>query len=78
MQAPKNGFFYVLDRQSGKVISAEPYVPLNWASHVDLETGRPVEIPGARYEESHTVIYPNTWGGHSWHPMSFSPITGLV
>ena len=78
MQAPKNGFFYVLDRETGKVISAEPYVPLNWASHVDLETGRPVEMPGARYEESYAVIFPSSWGGHNWHPMSFSPITGLV
>ena len=78
MQAPKNGFFYVLDRQTGKLISADAYVPLNWASHVDLETGRPVELEGARYEQNYKVIFPSSWGGHNWHPMSYSPHTGLV
>ncbi|MDH5344642.1 MAG: PQQ-dependent dehydrogenase, methanol/ethanol family [Gammaproteobacteria bacterium] len=78
MQAPKNGFFYVLDRRTGKLLSADAYVPLNWASHVDLETGRPVELEGARYEENYKVIFPSSWGGHNWHPMSFSPLTGLV
>ena len=78
MQAPKNGFFYVLDRESGKLISAEKYIPLNWATHVDLETGRPVEVPGARYEANYKVIFPSSWGGHNWHPMSYSPLTGLV
>ena len=78
MQAPKNGFFYVIDRASGDLISAEPYVPLNWATHVDIETGRPVETPGARYELEQKVIFPGAWGGHNWHPMSFSPQTGLV
>ena len=78
MQAPKNGFFYVLDRQTGKLINADAYVPLNWASHVDLETGRPVELEGVRYEQNYKVIFPSSWGGHSWHPMSYSPQTGLV
>ena len=78
MQAPKNGFFYVLDRQTGKLINADAYVPLNWASHVDLETGRPVELEGVRYEQNYKVIFPSSWGGHSWHPMSYSPLTGLV
>ena len=78
MQAPKNGFFYVIDRETGKPISAEPFVPLNWATHVDLETGRPVETPGARYVDEHKVIFPSSWGGHNWHPMSYSPMTGLV
>jgi len=78
MQAPKNGFFYVLDRQTGKLINADAYVPLNWASHVDLETGKPVEVEGARYEQNYQVIFPSSWGGHNWHPMSYSPQTGLV
>lgn len=78
MQAPKNGFYYVLDRRTGKLISADAYVPLNWASHVDLETGRPVETEGARYKENYKVIFPSAWGGHNWHPMSYSPLTGLV
>ena len=49
MQAPKNGFFFVLDRVTGELISAEKYVPITWATHVDSTTGKPVEVPGARY-----------------------------
>jgi PQQ-dependent dehydrogenase (methanol/ethanol family) len=78
MQAPKNGFFYVVDRETGELISAEPYIALNWATHVDVESGRPVEVPGARYEKAKTIVFPGAWGGHNWHPMSFSPQTGLV
>ncbi|MCY3818651.1 MAG: PQQ-dependent dehydrogenase, methanol/ethanol family [Gammaproteobacteria bacterium] len=78
MQAPKNGFFYVLDRTDGAFISAEPYVPVNWASHVDPATGRPVEIPGARYADSVQLIAPSPHGGHNWHPMAYNPDTGYV
>jgi PQQ-dependent dehydrogenase (methanol/ethanol family) len=78
MQAPKNGFFYVLDRGTGELISAEPYVPVTWATHVDLESGRPVEVPGARYVDSPINVTPGPFGGHNWHPMSFNPGTGLV
>ena len=79
MQAPKNGFFYVLDRASGELLSAEKYTKVNWASHVDLETGRPVETENARYSNGEAaLLYPNTQGGHNWHPMSYSPNTGLV
>lgn len=78
MQAPKNGLFYVLDRATGELISAEPFVPVNWASHVDMETGRPVEMPEARYEEAPYVMTPGILGGHNWHPMSYNPETGLV
>lgn len=78
MQAPKNGFFYVLDRATGELISAEPFVPINWASHVDMESGRPVEVPEARYVEASYVMTPGVLGGHNWHPMSYSPEVGLV
>jgi PQQ-dependent dehydrogenase (methanol/ethanol family) len=78
MQAPKNGFFYVIDRQTGKPISAEPYVPQNWAEKIDLATGRPVEIPEARYEKEPYFVYPSGLGAHAWMPMSYSPKTGLV
>ena len=79
MQAPKNGFFYVVDRISGELISAEPYAPINWATHVDLETGRPVETEIARYSDSEpSLIEPGPGGAHNWHPMSYSPDTGLV
>jgi quinohemoprotein ethanol dehydrogenase len=78
MQAPKNGFFYVLDRATGELLAADPYVEVNWASHVDLETGRPVEIAGAAYQDKGTFIRPGPLGGHNWQAMSFSPKTGLV
>lgn len=78
LQAPKNGFFYVIDRATGKLISAEPYAEINWAKRVDLTTGRPVEIPGARYESGKAIVTPGDWGAHSWVPMSFNPRTGLV
>lgn len=80
MQAPKNGFFYVIDRATGKLISAKPYVPVNWASGIDPVTGRPIENPAARYSETGKPFAqtPGPPGGHSWYPMSFSPRTGLV
>ena len=78
MQAPKNGFFYTIDRISGELISAEPYVTVNWASHIDKATGRPVETDNARYEKGPHLSLPAPYGGHNWHPMSFSPATGLV
>ncbi len=80
MQAPKNGFFYVLDRETGELLSAENIMPVNWATHVDMETGRPVEVQGARYDDTGSAmkITPGPAGAHSWHPMSYSPDTGLV
>ena len=78
MQAPKNGFFYVLDRNTGELLSAEPYVYVNWASKVDMKTGRPVETPNARYLTSNEQIYPGPFGGHNWQPMAFNPKTNLV
>tara|TARA_B110000503_G_scaffold45770_1_gene74833 strand:- start:1253 stop:3352 length:2100 start_codon:yes stop_codon:yes gene_type:complete len=79
MTAPKNGFFYVLDRINGALISAKPYVPVSWATEIDLETGRPVEVPGARYQDGGSFrVVPGTYGAHNWLPMSYSPRTGLV
>lgn len=78
MQAPKNGFFYVIDRTNGEFISAENYVPVNWASHVDPETGRPVQTEDGQYGESPKLVFPAPYGGHNWHPMAFNRDTGLV
>ncbi|WP_338001270.1 c-type cytochrome [Pseudomonas brassicae] len=78
MQAPKNGFFYVLDRTDGKLISAEKFGKVTWAEKVDLTTGRPVEAPGVRYEKQPIVMWPSPFGAHNWHSMSFNPGTGLV
>lgn len=78
LHAPKNGFFYVIDRKTGKLISAEPFAETTWASHIEKSTGRPVEIPGARYENSPALISPSALGAHNWHAMSYSPLTGLA
>jgi quinohemoprotein ethanol dehydrogenase len=78
MQAPKNGFFYVLDRQTGEFISAAPFATTTWATHVNVHTGRPVETPNARYLKRPEVTMPGPGGAHNWHPMAFNPQTGLV
>ena len=78
MQAPKNGFFYVIDRETGEFLSADNYVTVTWAESIDPQTGRPVEVPGARYENEAAYIRPAQLGGHNWQPMSFNPDTGLV
>ncbi len=78
MQAPKNGFFYVIDRETGQLLSANNYIDINWATHVNMETGRPVEVEGSRYLDSPYTVFPSYLGGHNWHPMSYSPDTGLV
>jgi len=78
MQAPKNGFFYVLDRKTGELLSAEKYTAVSWASRVDRGSGRPVEVAGQDYKDGLAMVKPTPFGGHNWHPMSFSPKTGLV
>ena len=77
--APKNGFFYVLDRTTGTLISAKPCTYVNWATGVDMKTGRPIETGIARYPgDNPAPVVPGPLGAHSWQPMSFSPQTGLV
>jgi quinohemoprotein ethanol dehydrogenase len=78
MQAPKDGFFYVLDRRTGQLISAQNYVPNTWASRVDLRTGRPLINPQAYVAVKPHLMTPGYGGGHNWNPMSYSPLTGLV
>lgn len=80
MQADRNGFFYVNDRRTGELISAAPFVPVNWASKVDLDTGRPVENPDKRPRVGHKAVdvHPSFLGGKNWEPMSYNPNTGLV
>jgi quinohemoprotein ethanol dehydrogenase len=68
----------VLDRDTGKLISAEKATHVTWAKSIDLNTGRPIEEPNIRYETGDTKIWPGTVGGHNWQAMSFSPDTGLV
>jgi alcohol dehydrogenase (cytochrome c)/quinohemoprotein ethanol dehydrogenase len=80
MQAPKNAFFYVLDRTNGKLLSAQPFSTLNWATGVDLKTGRPQINPDAQYAQTGKPWFamPGPLGAHNWQPMSFSPQTHLV
>ena len=80
MQAPKNGFFYVLDRATGELISAGAFATMNWAKGIDMKTGRPIETAEARYGEIGRpfIAQPGPGGAHSWQPMSYSPRTGLV
>ncbi len=79
MTAPKNGFFYVIDRTTGKLISSEPHAKVNWASKIDLETGRPVENPLARFRDGKSfIMWPSPLGAHSWLPMAYSPQTRLA
>jgi quinohemoprotein ethanol dehydrogenase len=79
LHAPKDGFFYVMDRGTGELLTAKNYVPNElWASHVDLKTGRPVITAEAHITEKPTLLTPGFGGGHNWNPMSFSPLTGLA
>jgi quinohemoprotein ethanol dehydrogenase len=90
MQVPKNGFFYVLDRATGELLSANPLypmapesetppgMPVAWASGVNLETGRPIENPSARFQTSPALLFPGPFGVHNWHPMAFDPKEKLV
>jgi PQQ-dependent dehydrogenase (methanol/ethanol family) len=77
LHAPKSGFFYVVDRTDCGFISAEPFVQVNWATGYD-ENGRPIEDPRARNPGETFEVEPSPYGAHNWHPMSFSPETGLV
>jgi quinohemoprotein ethanol dehydrogenase len=79
MQAGKNGFFYVIDRRNGKLISANGFTTVTWAERIDLASGRPVERPGARFDRGvPQVIFPGYVGAHAVHAMSFNRDTGLV
>jgi quinohemoprotein ethanol dehydrogenase len=79
LHAPKDGIFYVIDRQNGSLISARPFTFINWATGVDPTTGRPIENERARYSETDAPpVVPGPIGAHSWQPMSYSPQTGLI
>jgi len=80
LHAPKNGFFYVLDRATGKLLSAKPFTHVTWATGIDMQTGRPIESPDAQYEGSQkpALVSPGPAGAHSWQSVSYNPETGLV
>lgn len=77
--APKNGFFYVIDRTNGKLISAEKFAKVTWASRIDIASGRPIENPDARFANGKTfTLWPGMFGAHSWQPMAYNPNAKLV
>ena len=79
LQAPKNGFFYVIDRTNGELLRAHPYTEgITWATHIDMESGRPVENPDTAYENNPQWILPANAGAHNWEPMSWDKQTGLM
>jgi quinohemoprotein ethanol dehydrogenase len=78
IQPNKNGFLYVLDVATGKLISADAFTEVNWATGVDMNTGRPNVVPAARYASQGWNLSPGVQGGHSWHPNAYSPVTGLI
>ncbi|HTT83278.1 MAG TPA: PQQ-dependent dehydrogenase, methanol/ethanol family [Rhizomicrobium sp.] len=78
MQAPKNGMFYILDRETGELLSAKPFTTVSWNDGIDRKTGRPHVTARADYSRSPRIIWPGSAGGHGWQPMSFDPATGLV
>ncbi len=78
MQVPKHGFVYVIDRETGKLISAEKYTEVNWADGYNLTTGRPILTGKGDYSKEPKLVYPGTQGGHNWQPISFSPKSGLL
>ncbi|MDF0519224.1 methanol/ethanol family PQQ-dependent dehydrogenase [Bradyrhizobium yuanmingense] len=80
MNANRNGFFYVLDRTNGKLLAANPYVKVNWATGIDMKTGRPIETDVSKdaREGKKVTVYPSILGGKNWEPMSFNPQTGLA
>ena len=80
--APKNGFHYTLDRHSGELLAVGKFARTNWASDIDLETGKPVYDPAGEFwnleEGESTYVWPNSWGAHGWHPMAYHPGTNLT
>ncbi len=80
MKADRNGFFYVINRTNGKLVSAEKFVRTDWAERVDMETGRPVENPKYRLTSTNSVdaVWPSFIGGKNWQPMAYSPKTKLA
>ena len=78
LHAPKNGFFYVIDRTNGKFISAKNHVPVTWTTGIDPVSGRPAINPEAHYGLDPVLVAPGPGGGHNWFPMAFNPQTGLA
>ncbi|HEY4211983.1 MAG TPA: PQQ-dependent dehydrogenase, methanol/ethanol family [Steroidobacteraceae bacterium] len=78
VQPSKNGYLYVLEAKTGKLISADAFTEVNWSTGVDMKTGRPKVVEASYYRDEPWDLAPGVQGGHSWHPNAFSPLTGLI
>lgn len=78
MQAPKNGYYYVLDRATGELLSAEPFAFVSWARGIDPKTGRPLLDASADYDHGPALVFPSEAGAHTWQPMAFDPVRGVT
>ncbi len=78
LQASKNGFFYVIDREHGELLSAAPFTKVTWATGIDLKTGRPIDAANARFPTGNGIVQPGATGGHNWQAMAFSPASRLA
>ena len=78
-QPNKNGFFYMLDAGTGELLRGYPFTEVNWATGIDMDTGRPIEVPEARYDfENIYNLVPGVQGGHGWHANAWNPDTGYI
>ncbi len=78
MQAAKNGFYYVLDRVTGELLSAHNFAYVNWTKGIDPKSGRPISDPRADYDRGPALLFPSEAGAHSWQPMAFDAERGLT
>src|SRR5262249_7908991 len=78
MHAAKNGYFYVFDRATGEFLAGNNFAFVNWTKGLDPKTHRPIPNPAADYAKDPALVWPSAFGAHSWQPMSFNPVTGLV
>ncbi|MFC3052126.1 PQQ-dependent dehydrogenase, methanol/ethanol family [Kordiimonas pumila] len=78
IQAPKNGYFYVIDRRNGRLISAEPYTKVTWSKGIDPDTKRPILNEEAIYSGKPGLVRPAHMGGHNWQPMAYNPDAQVV
>ena len=78
-QPNKNGFFYMLDAATGELLRGYPFTEVNWATGIDMDTGRPIEVPEARYDHENIFnLAPGVQGGHGWHANAWNPETGYI
>src|ERR1700722_14677779 len=78
MQASKNGFYYVLDRGSGELLSAHNFAFVSWTRGIDPKTGRPIVDPSADFDHGQALVFPSVSGAHSWQPMAFDAAHGVT